>query len=357
MFRATALAAVIAIASAPTGAARAAREPLAAEVARWSALLDAPPAGDDPWKDVREGARPALAGVHEALARDRRLLALLRLGPVLEDLVATEYVAARTPEQRTDAAAFEAEWKRMAGALEGAVSPPAPGAFDGVRPAAVRAIGEAALPQARVYYDASLAYGRNTTPASGLFYLGAAKAARDYAGLARKVGWASPGKAPALRAIGPELEALEGEILAAYRPPLSIDRHRDFIVASATLKEARELDAAGLRYGALLRYLQASLGLAALRGAPAMPRAGVEERLAEWRTRLGKGGIDHSLGRMFVESAESDLEHPEGGVTATAAAMVRDVLPRYLAALGPAPRQAARAEPRVTVTLVRWPYT
>jgi hypothetical protein len=40
-----------------------------------------------------------------------------------------------------------------------------------------------------------------------------------------------------------------------------------------------------------------------------------------------------------------------------AAAIATDVLPRYFAALGPARPSPARPAPRVTVTLVRWPYT
>ena len=48
----------------------------------------------------------------------------------------------------------------MGGVLRGSeLAPPAADALAGVRPAAVRALGEAALPQVRVYYEASLEYG------------------------------------------------------------------------------------------------------------------------------------------------------------------------------------------------------
>jgi hypothetical protein len=36
---------------------------------------------------------------------------------------------------------------------------------------------------------------------------------------------------------------------------------------------------------------------------------------------------------------------------------VSDVLPKYFAALAPAPPVATLPDPEVTVTLVRWPYT
>jgi hypothetical protein len=40
-----------------------------------------------------------------------------------------------------------------------------------------------------------------------------------------------------------------------------------------------------------------------------------------------------------------------------AAAIAADVLPRYFAALAPAPPASAAPKADVTVTLVRWPYT
>lgn len=361
--RAALAAVVLALATGPALPASAAvpsppSDPLATEVARWAAFLRANPATDELWKDIKEGTEPALARVQKALADDLRLLALLRLEQVQEGLAAAAYLGERTAEQRKDMAAFEAEWKRMAGALEAHLGSPQPGAFDGVGPAAVRAMGEAALPRVRVYYDASLDYGRSTTPDSGLYYLGAAQAARDYAAFVRTLSPPSLLKPAPVRAIGAELDALEGEILTAYRPPLSIDEHREFITASSAVKEARELEAAGLRHGALLRYLQAVLRLASLRSTTAPPGAALEGRLREMEARLGAGGVDHSLGRLFVEAARSDLaEHAADGQAVAAASVVNEVLPRYFAALDPEPARVARAAPQVAVTLVRWPYS
>ena len=146
-------------------------------------------------------------------------------------------------------------------------------------------------------------------------------------------------------------------MLAAYRPPAAIDSHGDFITTSAALKEARELDAAGLRYGALLRYLQASLRFAPLRPAVTTDPARLAERLRELDVQLASGSVDHSLGRLFLEIAQEAQAggSPQDG--ATAAAIAGDVLPRYFAALAPATPAPPQAEPRVTVTLVRWPYT
>jgi hypothetical protein len=354
---ALALAAAVATISASPGP-DAQKDTVAAEIARWAAFLKGHTDTGDLWKDIKQSTEPALARAQSALAGGRPLLALLRLGPLHENLSAAIYVGQRTVEQRKDNAAFEAEWTRMGGELRPSLSPPAAGALDGLQPALLRGMAEAAVPQVKIYYDASLEYGRNTMPDSGLFYLGAARAARAFAGLARRLSVPSPLKAPALRALGPELDALEAEMLGAYRPPLSIDKHREFIGASSALKEARELDAAGLRHGALLRYLLAAMRFASLRAPTPTAAPALAEGLRSFEPRLHAAGVDHSLGRLFQEAAQADLaDHAADGQAFTAAAVVSDVLPRYFAALEPARPPAARAAPRVTVTLVRWPYT
>jgi hypothetical protein len=333
-------------------------DPLAEEIARWAAFLRGHTATDEIWKEIKEGGEPALARAQQAQRDGRRWLALLRFASVRADLMAAAYMGERSTRERKETDAFVAEWKRMGSVLRDDLRAPSPTALADVRPAAVRALGESALARVRVYYDASLDYGRSTTPDSGLFYLGSAQAERDFAAFARRLAAPTALKPPPVRRLEAELDGLEGELLASYRPPASIDKHRDFISASSAVKEARELQAAGLGYGALLRYLQAVLRAAPLRAAGPPDAAATTARLRELEARLGEGGVDHSLGRIFLEAAQSDLaEHAADGAAATAAAVATDVLPRYFAALGPEPPRAARSEPRVTVTLVRWPYT
>lgn len=319
---------------------------------RWSELARTDRSTDDISVEARTGAQPVLAEAEGALRDERRLLALWRLAAARTDLEAARYLRRVTASGPIDKARFEAEWKRVGGELRPQLGPVDPAALDGAQPAAVRALGEAALPQVRLFYEASLDYGRNTMPNAGLFYLGAAIARRDFALWCRSLSSAPAGRAPALRSLRPELDALEADLLGAFRPPASIDRHAEFIAASAALKEARELDAAGMRRGALLLYLRAALQTAALRS-PARPASAVGLRdLAE---RLGSGGVDHSIGQLFLEMAQADLEAADG--ERTAAAVASDVLPRYFAALEPAPRQPPQPPARVTVTLVRWPFT
>lgn len=324
------------------------QDPLAAEIERWSAFLQSEDASGKAWAEVKPASQPELARAQEDLRDGRRLLALLRLSNVRESLATTAYLSQRPAGQRKDMAGLEAEWKRMGGELRDHLGAPSSSALQGVRPAAARALGETALLQVRGYYEASLDYGRNTEPGSGLYYLGNAQAQRELVDFLRTLSAPSPRPAPALRSLRPELNALEADLLAAYRPPVSIDRHGEFIVASSTLKEARELDAAGLHYGALLRYLQAALRVAPLR----QPSPRLADSKQDWQARLAAGDVDHSIGRLFLEIAQDDPDN-----ATTAATITADVLPRYFAALEHARPEAPGPEPRATVTLVRWPYT
>lgn len=342
----------------------AASDPLAAEIDRAAAFLQSDAAGQGLGAQLKEGSLRELGRAQEALRAGRRTLAMFRFSAVKANIATVLYLNEHPVK---DMAAFEAEWKRMGGALGDGLGAAAlmPAAFDGVRPAAVRAVGEAALPQVRGYYDASLEFGRSTGPAEGGFYLASAQAQQDVARFARALSGPTSRREPRLRSIALELDALESEILAAYRPPASIEKHPQFIAASSALKEARELDAAGLRHGALLRYLQAAVRFAPLRPLRPEPPAlapldneTLAKRLREHEARLAGGDVDHSLGQLFLEIAQADVDGAAAGTPPTiAAGIAADVLPRYFAALEPARPAPARPAPKVTVTLVRWPFT
>ncbi len=353
---------LVALAVVSTGAAperAASSDMIASQIERWSTYLQINTSTDETWQQIKQVSTPVLETAKTALRDGRRLWALQRLATAEPYLVASQYASGLPPADLKDTAAFEAAWKQMGSTLRADLEPPSPSTLDGVRPAAVRAIGEAALPQVRIYYDASLDYGRNTTAQYGLLQMGIALGQRDVVDLCRKVSEPSAPPPPPVRALSPELDALEAEFLAAYRPPAAIDKHDQFIGASAALKEARELDAAGLRYGALLRYLQAVLRSAPLRQAPgALDAQAIDERLGEFASRLSAARRDDSIGKLFLEIAQSDIQATEKGKTSsTAATVAQDVLPRYFAALEPASAQRPKPASEVTVTLVRWPYT
>ena len=208
-----------------------------------------------------------------------------------------------------------------------------------------QALAEASAFQVKVMYDAGLEYGRATDADSGLFYVGSAKAQQQFAAFARTVLQSST-PVLSVRSLVAETDALETTLLALYRPPVSIDRHSEFIGASSALKEARELDAAGLRYGALQRYLLAVLRTALLRPAPALSEsAAIRARLLAAAPTLSDYSIDHTIAIMFLERALTELDRPEATAASVgiALAVADEVLPKYFAALEAAPADSGEA--------------
>lgn len=334
-------------------------DPLTTEIERWRAFLrNDRAAGVELLASLKTDIEPGMAGTEKALRDGLPLLALHRLASVQAQLAAAAYLVERPAAQRQDPMEFEKEWRRMGSELRADLAAPGSAALDGVHPAAVRAAGEAALFKVRVLYESSLEYGRNTMPEAGLYYVGAALAQDQFAAFCRSMS-APPGSGEARpRSLEGELDALQGELLLAYRPPASVDRHRQFIAANAAIKEARELDTAGLRYGALYRYLEAVLRVSLARTtAPPPPNETLRGLLREAEARLGASGLDHSIGQVYLQSAQANLDAAGGGDPAVASAIVSFVLPRYFAALQPEPPRPAPPRATVTVTLVRWPYT
>ena len=337
-----------------------AEDPIALEVTSMRALLAANAAKTDPlWVQVRPGVTAALDLAQQALAAGRRWTALERLAAARTNLVAARYVSERPAEARRDVPGFEAEWARMGAELGAATDAPTAKAFDRVYPAAARALAEASAFQVRVMYDAGIEYGRATDADSGLYYVGSAQAQQQFAAFARTVLRSATPAVP-VRSLAAETDALETTLLALYRPPVSIDRHPEFIGASSALKEARELDEAGLRYGALQRYLLAVLRTALLRPAPPLSEAeALRARLLAVAPRLSDFSSDHTIAAMFLERALTELDRPEPTAASVgiAQAVADEVLPKYFAALEAGPSPVAPRTPRVTVTLVRWPFT
>lgn len=327
-------------------------DPLASEIHRWSAFLSSDAANAANFSDLKGGMTPVITRAEDALRDGRRLLALQRFSIARTNLEAAAWAATRPAEEHKDDAQFEAEWRRF-----GASLPKSRPNLESIHPAAIRAMAEIAVPQVREFYDASLLYSRNTSPETGLFYLGSSTAQLSFIDFARKLALKPDGRLPPVRSLAGDIDSLQRELLAAYRPPASIDRHAEFIAASSTLKEARELDAAGLHYGALLRYLEAARRVGQIRGTPIETEA-INARLRDYQSKLN-AGIDHSVARLLIETAQSDLAAPPKGGPAVATSIATWALPRYFTAIGPAnaAKAAAPLPDAVTVTLVRWPYT
>jgi hypothetical protein len=337
-------------------------ERVAAAIDRCAGLLPAAGIGDPLLEQIRSSGEATIASARDALRGGRPWLALQRLEPGWINLGSADYVAHCAPETKSDATAFEVEWKRMRGELADALGDAKPDGLAELRPAAVRAIAEVTWLQVRAFYDASFEYAQNTDARFGLYYMGQAQAAHAFVALCRTLGAGAGGAAaaaamPTIPSLASEIDRLERDLFAAYRPPFSLALHDRFISASALLKEAKELDAAGLHAGALLTYLEGAQQSAALRSRPApLKDEELARRLQELDATLAAAG-DVSIGALFRDAVEVARRGPAADPT-SAAVVATDVLPRFLAAIDPArPPPPPPPRARVTVTLVRWPYT
>lgn len=295
---------------------------------------------------IAKEAQPRLDAAAKALASGRRMLAIYQVATILPTIEAAKFANELPEAERSSEPAFEKAWNRDASLKSEQKLPP-------LEPALVRAFAEGSLLRGRNFYNASLDYARSTTAESGFYYLGRAHGEQALLATLRTLS-TGEGAAPRLRSLAPDLDALQHLLLSVYRPPASIDRHDEFIAASAVLKEARELDEAGFRYGALFRYLDAAQRTGQLAGT-LETAAELREHLTKWRERLSATSGDASIARLFLELADADLE--SGKAPSMASSVDTFVLPRYFDALGPAP--AARPKPKALahVTLIRWPYT
>ncbi len=373
-------------------AADTAPSPLAAEADRWLAASRQAPAGNPDLAGPRRDAERLLERAKTDLAAGRDALAFEDLARGRSLLRAFAWVDEH-PAARTDLKAFERLWQERSVALR--AEHQALRAMPwGETPGAVRAIAESAEGKIETLVEASRAYAAVTSPGDGLFYLGQAEAAAELARLGHTVSASagepsgasinSAGKpsgasitnagkpsgtsitsagrlssaSATLRSILPELRAIQDKVNAAFQPPLSIERHPDFIRLNATLKLAQELDAVELYAGALYQYLDAVQQLALL----AVPASAEAPTASALRQRLADRG-DTSIGELFLQRAEAvdatPAEARKPGDARTAQAIAEQVVPAYLAVLDRGPTVAPTVEKAagVTVTLVRWPYT
>ena len=157
-------------------------DPLARAIAEAASAFAAETSTDPLWTDAKGGIETSLNDAQRALAAGRRWFALERLSQARQSLLATRFALRHPAERarprgvrtRVDAPRRDA-WERGARA----------GPLDTMRPAALRALAEVAMPQVRINYDAGLEYGRNTQPEYGLYYVGVADAQRQFVALAR----------------------------------------------------------------------------------------------------------------------------------------------------------------------------
>ncbi|MBZ5723040.1 MAG: hypothetical protein LAO03_22090 [Acidobacteriia bacterium] len=331
-----------------------------AETEHLQQLVAREPVTDPDWKDAKPDIEESLSAARDALRAGRLYTALEQLGNAQNMFLSTAATKENPEALKRGLPGFEAEWGKASIELTALDQKARDRTWTGT-PAAVIALSQSAQGRTLTLLEASRAYASVTSPAEGFYYLGEAKASAEFASFCYGLKASSQGKPFPAHSILPELQRLQERTNAAYQPPLSVDRHRDFIHLNATLKTAGELDAAKLYAGALYQYLLAVGQLALLRAdAPnAAQEARWRQSVVAMRSRLAASKQDDSIAQLFLERVEGQLAKESLGVDnwKRVGVIVEQVLPAYFAALQAPPPPEQPASNSIAVTLVRWPYT
>lgn len=182
-------------------------------------------------------------------------------------------------------------------------------------------------------FNASMQYGRISSPSSGLYYLAQAEGHRRFFEFLASLGSAEQESPLAKEALAIAADRVEAEALETF---MGDSTSNEMIPVSVRLDEARELIERESLAGATLQILEARRLLSEGSGGESE-----QSDQAPYEPVRSDGGI-HSL---FAAMAEEDRT------------VARDVLP-LLASMSAVGKETAGAGSReVKVTLVRWPYT
>ena len=338
--------------------AQTARDQLKQEIARLEKALASKPDAGDFWEDAKPDLKQSLARARESLAAGRIYLAIADLESASTRFGGLVAATGNPAIVKSGLKAFDEEWRRGDQELKALETRYSAEEWTET-PAAVRGIAETDWIETRTLYQASRPYAEATSAEYGLIYLGQAQASAEFALFSRLLRFPALAPQPPVRSVAAEIQRLEDRVLAAYKPPLSIDRHTDFIRISAALKVAKELDVAHLDYGALYKYLDAAEMFGLLTAPPGNVNRSValHKEAAQIRTRLATNAADHSLAQFFLERAERSLKTPDAIHLQAAQVRLEQVIPAYFAAIGKPEARAVVAGNPITITLVRWPYT
>ncbi|HJQ68382.1 MAG TPA: hypothetical protein VKA70_05405 [Blastocatellia bacterium] len=272
-----------------------------------------------------------LKRVESAIARGHLFLSLYYLQPVRVSLMTYDYQRSKAEVAKRGVEAFEAEWRDLGQQLA-AKEKTAARPFEKT-PAAVRALTETSLGQVHPNHQSGRLYGLNTTVNDGLYYMGRAPAFQEFAIFSRQLGFQSTRSSLKLGSMEPELSALEAETLAAYKQAADKDL-RPFIGVNVALKVAWDLNRERWYFGALLKYLDASLALKLL-DAPAVGadrQAELKRKSAAFAIELSNTTTDHTIGLIYWQMAERALDASSEDLK-RASVIIEHVLPRYFKAI------------------------
>jgi hypothetical protein len=342
-----------------------------AEVDLLRKSLAAKPDSDPQWKEAKAAIGRTLDQAADELRGGRLYVSLERISGALVSFRGLERAGGKTDDELLNQGlpGIETEIKKARVELARSIQESRPDSSANVS-LVIRALTEKAQGEAADLIEGGRGFALLTGSAadrvnnfsSALYYVGNSEGQSEAIAFYRSLNLPRTG-APSpflLRSVSPELGCLQDQTTAAFKPPRSVEQHSDFIRLNATLKQAGELDAAHLYAGALYQYLDAVQQFEKL-GSPApdvQRQSKLKADVQEMHARLRASKQDSSLAQLFLERAESRLaKSPSEDDWKAVQAIVEHVLPAYFAMSKPAPVRDQPALARVTVTLVRWPYT
>jgi len=265
----------------------------------------------------------------------------------------------RNSVEESGSPAFDARWARVNGDLTTLLRQVRNTNWNQAQNG-LRALAESALGTVGPLLSGSRGFAESGSVADGLFYLGQAQGEGEFAKFCASLNLVRTGRAISARSILPELLTLQEKVNAAFVPPRSIEQHSRFIALNATLKMARELDAAGSHAGALYQYLDAVrlYGLFDASGLDDSSKKELKEKVGALRTQLTSSKNDDSVAAIFVERAESLIAGAANAEEWRAASVIAgQVIPAYFDARKPSAGTVRPPHKTVQLTLVRWPFT
>jgi len=282
----------------------------------------------------------------KGMAEKEIALALEGLGPIPEDLakgkvyVAFERLASsqdilesaafltRHQEEVHEPKAFLALWESDGPALEQEVARLEKAGFAG-RSALVQSRGEISMHRILTHYRASRMYAKAGIE-GGLYYLGNAHAAAEFASFCARIEDVPKGAPPRFRPLADVEAELSKSTVAAYGlGDASTLHHKDFIRLDSALKEARLLIADHRDFGAAASLLEARFRLGIIQRDPSAPIPAPDPDRAPYRARLFDPAFDHSLALSLWERALDRVASSEEKDRREAAVLLEEVIPFY----------------------------
>jgi len=331
------------------------------EIEQLQTSLKSIPASFPGASDIKSQLDRQLQAANDALSSGRLYLSLENLASVIDTLQGMREAGSKS--EAVKSAGFEPEWGKASTELTALDQKLRETNWDNA-PAAIRALAEAAQGKMIPLLEGGRGFATASGAEAGLFYVGQARGEADFAQFCAALSVSQKSTPLPLHSVMPELQQLQVKTNEAFQPPRSIDLHSRFIRLNSALKLARDLDADGFYAGALYAYLVATLqyGLLDAPAVGAAQQSKLPAAIAAARAKIESSGHDDSIAELFLERAESEINHAKGSQPAAddwrnADVILNQVLPAYAAALQSPASTAPPSAKHVEITLVRWPYT